>query len=115
MNTSQLIGQRIQHYRKIKSLTQKDLATILGVKSPYIANIEQGHKGVSLDKLIEICRCLDIGLSDLLPIERQNNVAEKDRIIDEIISSFRDLDVTQLHFIKNVTEVVSVNRSVAGA
>lgn len=102
MKNIQVIGQRIKHYRRIKDLTQRELAVQIGVASSFIANIEQGQKGVSLDKLVDICRYLDIGLSDLFPIETQNTVKAKEEMINEIVKALYTLDTEQVKMLKTM-------------
>lgn len=70
MNTTQILGQRIRHYRMIHSLTQKELASELGVTPLYIAEIEQGRRGISVEKLIDICKRFNISTSDILTMSR---------------------------------------------
>lgn len=109
MSNIQIIGQRIKHYRKMKFLTQKELAAEIGVASSFIANIEQGQKGISLDKLIDICEYLNIGLSDLYPMETQKNMEIKEKMIEEISDSLRALETTQVRMLKIMVDGVSVN------
>jgi transcriptional regulator with XRE-family HTH domain len=91
----------------MKSLTQKDLANQIGITPSFLANIEQGQKGISVDKLVDVCRCFDVGLSDLLPIETQRDTDLKEKMIEEIVNSLRILETTQVKFLK--TMVCSFN------
>ena len=109
MSNLQIIGQRIKHYRKIKSMTQKELATELGVASSYIANIEQGQKGISLDKLVDFCNYFNIGLSDLLPVETGNDTQTKEAIIEETVDLLRKLETTQIKMVKTMIAGVVIN------
>jgi transcriptional regulator with XRE-family HTH domain len=102
MTNMQIIGQKIRQHRKMKSMTQKELAAELGVASSYIANIEQGQKGISLDKLVEFCKYLNIELSDLLPIGVQGNSAVKEEIIQETVDLLRGLDTTQVQMVRTM-------------
>ena len=109
MRNIQIIGQRIKQYRKMKSLTQKELAAEIGVAASFIANIEQGQKGISLDKLVDICKCFNIELSDLLPIETHSDMEIKEKMIGEITNSLRVLETTQIRLLKTMVDGVSVN------
>jgi transcriptional regulator with XRE-family HTH domain len=102
MKNIQIIGQRIKHYRRIKDLTQRELAVHIGVASSFIANIEQGQKGVSLDKLVDICRYLDIGLSDLFPMENRDTARAKEEMIGEIVGALRSLETEQVKMLKTM-------------
>jgi len=111
MENAQVIGQRIKHYRKINSLTQKELAAEIGLGSSFIANIETGQKGVSVDSLINICRILHISLSDLYPIETKTDSAAKEKIIEEIGDSLRTMDTKQVVMFKTIVDGFSVSAS----
>ena len=102
MSNLQVIGQKIKYYRRMKSMTQKELATELRVASSYIANIEQGQKGISLDKLVDFCRYLNIGLSDLLPIQNESDSVAKEEIIRETVDLLRGLETTQIQMVKTM-------------
>ena len=109
MSNLRIIGQRIKHHRKMKSLTQKQLAAELEVASSYIANIEQGQKGISLDKLVDFCKYLNIGLSDLLPLETERDSAAKEKIIRETVDLLRGLETTQVQMVKTMVAGVVYN------
>lgn len=59
------IGQRIQKFRKIKHLTQEELAYRVGVDRSYMAKIEQGKSGMTVQRLLVIARELQIWAGEL--------------------------------------------------
>lgn len=95
MNTTEVLGQRIKHYRTIHSLTQKELAGELGVAPLYISEIEQGKRGMSIEKLVEICKRFNVSTSDILPIERDDSKA-KEAIISNISLALRGWDIERI-------------------
>ena len=98
----QIIGQRLKHYRTTRSLTQRELAAELGVNSSYIANIEQGHKGISLEKMVEFCIWFNIGISNLLPLETQNDTDEKECVIKKIADSLRTWETEKVKLLETM-------------
>ena len=102
MNNTKILGERIKHYRKLNSLTQKQLAAQIGVTPQYIASIEQGIKGISLDKLVELCKWFNISMSDILPLDEREDVRTKERFICEIVETLYDWDTTQVGFLKTM-------------
>ena len=108
MSSAQILGQRIKLYRKMNALTQKELAAEIGVAPLYISSIEQGRKGISLDKLIEICRWFNISLADILPVEEQEDFKVKEEWIAEVVSALRELETAQVGLVK--TMVCSLSR-----
>ena len=62
------IGLKIAYYRKLKSLTQEQLAEILDCGVSFIGQIEAPNicKGISLDTLFRIAKALDVPAYKLL-------------------------------------------------
>ena len=113
MKTEQIrkiIGQRIKHYRKIHSLTQKQLSAQIGaVSTTYITNIEAGQKGISLEKIYELCAFFNINVSDLLPIETKDDSDEKEKVVLETADLLRGLDTSQVKMFKTMVAGLSFN------
>lgn len=63
-----IIGQRIQQYRKLKGLTQEQLADTISISKSYLSKIEAQNcdKTFSLEVLFEIADALDINICRLL-------------------------------------------------
>ena len=55
----QLISQYIK-YRKMKNLTQEELAAGMGIKRPNISRFESGQCNPTLDLLIKMAECMDL-------------------------------------------------------
>ena len=66
MSRLKLLGINIKKYRDQKALSQNQLAELVGVTREYIADIERGHKRISLKKLFAIAYVLEIKCSDLV-------------------------------------------------
>ena len=62
------IGLKISYYRKLKSLTQEQLAELLGCGVSFIGQIEAPniYKAISLDTLFRIAKALEIPAYKLL-------------------------------------------------
>lgn len=56
------IGLKIAYYRKLKGLTQEQLAEEMGVATSYIGQIEAAgmYKPISLTTLLRIARALNV-------------------------------------------------------
>lgn len=59
-------GNKIQILRKIKNLSQEELAHICGLHRTYIGMIERGEKNITLKNIEKLSKALDINISDLL-------------------------------------------------
>lgn len=62
------IGAKIVYYRKIRNLTQEELAEKVGITPQYLSRIENGgySKNVSLSTLMKIAGVLDVTISQLM-------------------------------------------------
>ena len=73
------IGKFIAKARKLKNLTQQELADILGVSDRTIGNWENGRNMPDLSLFKPLCQALDITLNDLMSGEkvREKELEEK--------------------------------------
>jgi transcriptional regulator with XRE-family HTH domain len=60
------LGRRAQEARQALGLRQEDLARLVGVTRPSIANMESGRQRTPLHTLVEIARALEVDPSWLL-------------------------------------------------
>ena len=69
MNKTELLkrfGKNVKIERIKKDLTQEKLAEIMDVSQNYIASIECGKANMSLAKVLELSKSLDVQMSKLL-------------------------------------------------
>jgi len=66
MSRLKLLGLNIKKYREAKKYSQNTLAELVNLSREYIADVERGHKRISLKKLFEIVDILEIKCSDLV-------------------------------------------------
>lgn len=75
-----ICGQKLARARKSRSVTQRELARLIGVSRVTVANIEGAKQNVQLAQIYSIARALDVAPSDLLPtpleLDRLNDGAQ---------------------------------------
>lgn len=59
------VGERVRYYRRMKDLTQTDLADRIGNDRQYIYKIEKGKVSPSISTIAIIAYALDISLAKL--------------------------------------------------
>lgn len=64
------LGKRLRAYRKLKNLTQQELADLLGISIAIVGGIERGTREPSKDVLAKISRILGVTESELRGRER---------------------------------------------
>ena len=78
------IGQRLKEIRLSKDLSQDAVASIAGVNTSHISNIENNRVKVSLPTLIYICKALDTTIDYDLSNEYTSDSAIDKEILKEI-------------------------------
>lgn len=66
MEKYKLLGLNIKKNKKNKIIYLNSLAEMVDLSREYIADIERGHKKVSLNKLFKIAKALNVGCCDLI-------------------------------------------------
>lgn len=64
---SELLGQNIRTLRKEKSISQESLAHVCEIDRSYFGRIERGEVNITVCKLYEIAKALDVNVRELLP------------------------------------------------
>ena len=82
---------RLKEFRKIKGLTQIELAKLCGVSQAIIQRLETGQNNITLEYAEKLSKFLDCKISDLLPtvsviIEKEER-AQTDEVAIDIISA----------------------------
>lgn len=70
MNFNLFVGKRISELRKIKKISQEDLALKANIDRTYMSSIERGKRSISLAVAIKLSSALEIDLLKL--IEKEN-------------------------------------------
>ena len=67
INEFRLLGLTIAYYRKLRGLTQAELAEATNLSRTHISNIEapNGKTSISLNKLFDIADFLEVPVKDL--------------------------------------------------
>ena len=95
-NELKCIGLRIAYFRKLKNITQAELAEELSINKNYLSHIESGsaNKAVSLPLLIRISKALDVDLSLLTDLSdlRNNGLGEFVREVKQTSEEMKELN-----------------------
>lgn len=63
------LEQNIKHYRKLKNLSQNELAEIVKFSREHLACVETGNEYISLRKLFLIADTLEISVKQLVDFD----------------------------------------------
>jgi transcriptional regulator with XRE-family HTH domain len=65
-NYREIVGSNIRTYRTNAGLTLEKLAEMADLSWPYLSEIERGRENISLDKLAQLAKALNVTLSQLV-------------------------------------------------
>ncbi|UPO98546.1 helix-turn-helix domain-containing protein (plasmid) [Cetobacterium somerae] len=65
MNIKIKFGKRLKEIRNQKKVTQEKLSELANIDRSYISDIERGVKSVSLEKIDQLAKALDINIVEL--------------------------------------------------
>ena len=83
----ELIGRRIRYYRKLRKLTQDQLAEAVNIAPNYVSMIETGYKKSSLEVLVSICNALDITMDTLFrDTQKANYLSTQQSMLEDLFS-----------------------------
>ncbi|KJS07411.1 MAG: hypothetical protein VR77_00985 [Flavobacteriales bacterium BRH_c54] len=93
MNT---LGEKIRYFRKLKGLSQEDLAYELDISLTAYSKIERNITDVNFSRLIQITKVLDISLIELLSVnENYKSLKQENEQLKNIISK-KDQEIITL-------------------
>ena len=60
-------GQLVRKHRKDKNISQEKLALLCNIDRSYMGRIERGEVNITLEKIYELAKALDVTPENLLP------------------------------------------------
>lgn len=92
------IGIRIRKYRKLKNISQEELAEKIDISTTHMSHIETGSTKLSLQVLVDIAQILEVS-TDALIFEKTSKL--KIQKIETILS---DCNENEIAFITKIVE-----------
>ena len=66
MDVVQLLGENVRHYRKLKGMTQEQLALEAEMERSYVSDLERGTRNPSVRALGRLAQALEVEPHQLL-------------------------------------------------
>lgn len=93
------IGQRIRRFRKLRRLTQENLAESVDISPTHVSHIETGITKLSLPVIVKIADALDVRVDSLLYDEPRGGLSIA---VDEIATILDGCTASQARFIADL-------------
>lgn len=90
------LGKNIANYRKLRNITQKELAEEIGVNPSFISLLESGKSSATLGTILKIATTLEVAPDQLLEELKEDNNNKNgviNSIIEELIKKTENKDI----------------------
>ncbi len=98
------IGEKIRNFRKVKGLSQEQLAEIVNISVTHMSHIETGNTKLSLPVFVDIARALDVETDDLL----SDTVSGRKNAIDELSELLDSCTTKEVRIITDVIKDLKI-------
>lgn len=88
------IYHNIRHYRRLKKLTQSELAKHADIPQPALSAIENGNRDITVSTLYKLAKALDISPERFFITQKTNHRLDRyqlDQIASQVVSGKRGL------------------------
>lgn len=92
------IGKRVRKYRKLKNLSQEQLAEKIDISTTHMSHIETGSTKLSLQVLVDLSRVLEVNTDDLLFENKPQTM------INQITKLLSECNENQIEFITSIVK-----------
>lgn len=92
------IGKRVRKYRKLKNLSQEELAEKIDISTTHMSHIETGSTKLSLQVLVDLSRVLEVNTDDLLFENKPQTM------INQITKLLSECNENQIEFITSIVK-----------
>lgn len=105
-NIKKSFGKKIQYYRKLKGLTQSDLAKAIGKTEETVSNIERGLNSTTLESIEQIAQTLSIDVMEFFNFDDKQKIKDREKfaLIKEVN---RLLEKKDQKFIKGLITLIN--------
>lgn len=104
-----LIGSNIKEIRKLKKLTQEELAEKCGLQTSYVAGVERGDRNITIQSLEKIIEGLEETPSSIVNFDTlnfNNKYFEKKELIMILQNLVEDRNEAEVRLIINIANEV---------
>ncbi len=107
-NELNLLADAIRQARIQKRISQEKLAEMLDVSTTHIRHMESGHRKPSIEKLISLCKILDISFDRVVKGDPHPVSTASERVLNCLENAFSE---EERNLIADLIEAAAVRRT----
>ena len=110
VDLGKVIGGRVREERRRLDLTQEELAERVGLSTNYIAHLERGSRGASLQTLEQVAGVLDVPVASLFVAGPSSSSSGSRSVQDDvrrIVARLKGMDSRTRQLVFNLAEAIS--------
>ncbi len=90
---NKLFGEKLSYARRVRNMTQAQLASSIGISRVVIANLERGRQNVQLHQIFSLASALSLPPSELIPTLPE--VSPRDSSLDALFVELAKAQLTK--------------------
>lgn len=106
-NLKQEIGLRVKAARKLRGMTQADLAGAIDMSFESVSNLERGKTGASIGTLRNMADALSVELKYFFDFAPNSLSSRRSRLLSELDATTLEVDDDKLELITDLAKVVA--------
>lgn len=101
------VGKFISSNRKLKHMTQRELADILGISDKTISKWETGNGLPEVSLMLPLCEALDISVNELLSGEKLSIINYQEKAEDNMLSLLKENEANRKRLFQTIVSIVT--------
>lgn len=101
------VGKFISTNRKLKHMTQRELADILGISDKTISKWETGNGLPEVSLMLPLCEALDISVNELLSGEKLSIINYQEKAEDNMLSLLKENEANRKRLFQTIVSIVT--------
>ena len=100
------VGARIRYFRRLRGLSQEQLALQAGINTAFLGHLERSLKSPTITTLEKIVKALNITLGELFADEPDTPIPVRNAAMERLQLLVRDLSAEQLGRLSDIIQSV---------
>lgn len=101
------VGKFISSNRKLKHMTQRELADILSISDKTISKWETGNGLPEVSLMLPLCEALDISVNELLSGEKLSIINYQEKAEDNMLSLLKENEANRKRLFQTIVSIVT--------